>query len=64
MGQGDYGGGDEGDVQGYCQVIGGVGNHERYQPHKLNIARERARLGGDWAIAGVILTAKMREIAR
>ena len=32
--------------------------------NNLNIARERARLGGDWAIAGVILTAKMREIAR
>ena len=31
---------------------------------QMNIARERARLGGDWAIAGVILTAKMREIAR
>ena len=29
-----------------------------------DIARERARLGGDWAIAGVILTSRMREIAR
>ena len=29
-----------------------------------DIARERSRLGGDWAIAGVILTARMREIAR
>merc|ERR1719357_2408524 len=37
-----------------------VGMREMYK----DIARERARLGGDWAIAGVILTAKMREIAR
>merc|ERR1712192_179903 len=29
-----------------------------------DIARERARLGGDWAIAGVLFTSKMREIAR
>ena len=29
-----------------------------------DIARERARLGGDWAIAGVILTSRMRQIAR
>ena len=29
-----------------------------------DIARERARLGGDWAIAGVILTSSMRQIAR
>jgi len=29
-----------------------------------DIARERARLGGDWAIAGVILTSRMRKIAR
>lgn len=29
-----------------------------------DIARERARLGGDWAIAGVLFSSKMREIAR
>ena len=29
-----------------------------------DIARERTRLGGDWAIAGVILTSRMRQIAR
>ena len=26
--------------------------------------RERARLGGDWAIAGVLLTSSLRKIAR
>ena len=29
-----------------------------------DIAKERARLGGDWAIAGVLFSSKMREIAR
>ena len=29
-----------------------------------DIARERARLGGDWTIAGVLFSSKMREIAR
>ena len=29
-----------------------------------DVARERARLGGDWAIAGVILNSSMRQIAR
>ena len=29
-----------------------------------NIARERARLGGDWAIAGVLFTPRLRQIAR
>ena len=29
-----------------------------------DVARERARLGGDWAVAGVLFTSKMREIAR
>merc|ERR1711936_576689 len=29
-----------------------------------DIVRERARLGGDWAIAGVLLTSSLRKIAR
>ena len=29
-----------------------------------DIARERARLGGDWAIAGVLFTPRLRQIAR
>jgi len=29
-----------------------------------DIARERARLGGDWAVAGVIFTSRLRQIAR
>ena len=29
-----------------------------------DVARERARLGGDWAIAGVLFTSKMRQMAR
>ena len=29
-----------------------------------DIARERARLGGDWTIAGVLFSSKMREMAR
>ena len=29
-----------------------------------DIGRERERLGGDWAVAGVILTSRMRQIAR
>ena len=29
-----------------------------------DIRRERARLGGDWAIAGVLLTSSLRKIAR
>ena len=32
-------------------------------PLYRDVARERARLGGDWAIAGVILTSSMRQIA-
>merc|ERR550534_2800025 len=29
-----------------------------------DVARDRARLGGDWAIAGVLFTSKMRQMAR
>ena len=29
-----------------------------------DVARERARLGGDWAIAGILFTSKMRQMAR
>ena len=29
-----------------------------------DVARERVRLGGDWAVAGVLFTSKMRQIAR
>ena len=29
-----------------------------------DIARERARLGGDWALAGVLFTPSLRQIAR
>ena len=29
-----------------------------------DIKRERARLGGDWALAGVLFTPRMRQIAR
>ena len=29
-----------------------------------DIARERSRLGGDWAIAGILFTSSMRQIAR
>ena len=28
------------------------------------VARERARLGGDWALAGVLFTPSLRQIAR
>jgi len=37
---------------------------EGMQEMYRDIARERTRLGGDWAIAGVILTSRMRQIAR
>ena len=29
-----------------------------------DIVRERARLGGDWVVAGILFTSKMRRIAR
>ena len=35
-------------LQGYCK----------------DILKERARLGGDWAVAGVLFTPKLRQIVR
>jgi hypothetical protein len=37
---------------------------EAYMAMCADIRRERARMGGDWAVCGVLLTRRIRDVVR